>query len=73
MGEFLKSTLHLYMPSSDSWISSMTSVAGDVVALKKARFPKTAGDDQNLAWLNCLPLTSKLKHRTNDKDELFVH
>lgn len=43
------------------------------MALKYALFPKTAGDDQNFAWLNCRPLTSKLKGGKNDNDELFVY
>lgn len=49
------------MPSSESWMLSISKAAGVVLVLKSALFPKTFGDDQSFAWVNWRLLTSKLK------------
>ena len=49
VGEFRKSTRHLYMPSSTSFISSTRSCAGCDAVRKNALLPNAAGDDHNLA------------------------
>ena len=49
VGELRKSTRHLYMPSSTSFISSTRSCAGCDAVRKNALLPKAAGDDHNLA------------------------
>lgn len=61
VGEFRKSTRHLYIPSSESFISSTKSCAGCADVRKKARGPNAKGDDQRFACPTCRPLISKLK------------
>lgn len=61
VGELRKSTRHLYIPSSESFMLSTFSWAGWFAVLKNALNPNTVGDDQSFAWPNWRPLTSKLQ------------
>lgn len=49
VGEFRKSTRHLYIPSSSNKMLSTFKCAGCDVLLKYALGPKAAGDDHSLA------------------------
>lgn len=58
VGEFLKSTRHLYKPASDAVTLSRSKTAGAAIARKKARLPKPVGEDHNFGWLNVRPRMS---------------
>lgn len=51
VGEFLKSTLHLYTASSSNWILSINNLAGFVLARNIALLPNAADEDHSFAWL----------------------
>lgn len=74
VGEFLKSTLQRYTPSSLCRILSITSVAGFVDGLNRARVPNIDGADQYLASLKARFRTSKLKQEDffKSKNMLFA-
>lgn len=71
VGEFRKSTRHLYIPSSESFISSTNSCAGCAAVRKNARGPNAKGDDQRFACPTCRPLISKLEKRRKQIVEYF--
>jgi hypothetical protein len=62
VGDFLKSTRHLYIPPSFSRTLSTVSFAGSSVYRKNARPPRTCSSAQCFAWSKDFPRESKLQH-----------